>query len=77
MPTNHNNLDQTDWESLKRYYDHRCVACGKVEAEALQLTLDHVVPLSAGGTTTHDNIQPLCRRCNAAKGMKSSDHRPY
>ena len=33
-----------------------------------QLTLDHVVPLSRGGTTSPGNVVPACRSCNKAKG---------
>lgn len=29
--------------------------------------LDHIMPLSKGGLHTYDNIQTLCRRCNAKK----------
>ena len=32
-------------------------------------TLDHVVPISKGGSHTYDNVQCLCRRCNSHKGV--------
>lgn len=31
-------------------------------------TLDHIVPVSAGGSHTYDNVQCACRDCNARKG---------
>lgn len=31
---------------------------------------DHITPWSEGGTTTADNCQMLCRRCNRLKGAK-------
>ena len=34
-----------------------------------ELTLDHVVPLSRGGTTSPGNVVPACRECNKAKGV--------
>ena len=34
------------------------------------LTGDHLVPLSLGGTSTPDNVVVLCRRCNSAKGAR-------
>lgn len=32
--------------------------------------IDHVIPLSAGGTNTDDNVQLLCFDCNVSKGKK-------
>jgi HNH endonuclease len=37
---------------------------------ARDLTLDHIVPLSAGGLTQADNLQVLCSTCNAIKGTR-------
>lgn len=31
-------------------------------------TIDHVVPLSRGGTHTYANLRACCRACNNAKG---------
>lgn len=36
-------------------------------------TLDHVVPLSAGGSNDPSNLVTLCRGCNTAKGARDSD----
>jgi 5-methylcytosine-specific restriction endonuclease McrA len=43
--------------------NNRCAACG---AEA-RLTIDHVVPLSKGGSNWPENIQGLCGPCNSSK----------
>lgn len=43
-----------------------CLACGTTE----QLTADHIKPLSAGGSHDIENLQVLCRRCNAKKSTK-------
>ncbi len=40
-----------------------CRLCGK----KTNLQIDHIVPLSHGGTTALDNLQTLCSRCNAQK----------
>jgi endogenous inhibitor of DNA gyrase (YacG/DUF329 family) len=34
--------------------------------------LDHIIPLSLGGTHTKSNTQLLCRKCNRIKGATSS-----
>lgn len=47
-----------------------CHYCGMKLNRGL-LTLDHVVPLSAGGERGLRNIVPACRRCNGTKGNKS------
>lgn len=44
--------------------NHACQYCGSRK----QLTLDHVVPRSKGGTHTWDNVVAACSPCNARKG---------
>ena len=44
-----------------------CQYCG---SERGDLTFDHVVPRSLGGTTTWENVVAACSRCNLAKGGK-------
>lgn len=46
-----------------------CFKCGETE----NLTVDHVIPLSLGGTNTADNIQPLCSKCNSSKNNRSEE----
>lgn len=52
----------------------RCYICGVDTPEELRGTfednapeIDHVVPMSKGGSHTPDNVRCCCRRCNAAK----------
>lgn len=45
---------------------YRCQYCGD-RFTSEDLTFDHVVPRSAGGKTTWDNILTACIRCNTAK----------
>lgn len=45
---------------------HRCRSCGATQ----DLGVDHVVPWSRGGSDDPDNLQTLCRRCNASKGAR-------
>lgn len=63
-----------EWETLKAQYDNRCVSCRKQEPE-INLEADHVLPLAVGGSGSIENIQPLCRSCNAKKRTKHIDYR--
>ena len=53
-----------EWRDLKKKYGYKCLCCG----EKKKLAADHVIPVSKGGTSNIDNIQPLCRSCNSSKG---------
>lgn len=44
----------------------RCELCG-VTSRDMQIDVDHVVPRAKGGTNDADNLQALCRTCNAQK----------
>lgn len=50
---------------------HKCLLCGSRE----DLTLDHIVPKSKGGKLIYNNLQTLCKQCNASKGQRKSDLR--
>ena len=55
-------------------FDNFCPACGFKFATS-DLTEDHVVPLSCGGSDCITNIQPLCAPCNSRKRNKTMDYR--
>src|SRR5271168_2390908 len=44
----------------------RCRRCRR----AINLEMDHIIPVSKGGKTEESNLQILCRRCNRAKSRK-------
>ncbi len=52
-----------EWEQLKALCGYRCVRCFKKK----KLSVDHIIPLSKGGTNYISNLQPLCKSCNSAK----------
>ncbi|MCP4139989.1 MAG: HNH endonuclease [Chloroflexi bacterium] len=61
-----------EWRDLCEKYDSKCLCCKKKK----KLTADHVVPISKGGTSNIENIQPLCKSCNSRKGnRRSTDYR--
>lgn len=43
-----------------------CVYCGRED----DLTLDHAIPLDAGGHPWGPNLVPACRQCNSKKGAQ-------
>ncbi|OWJ96941.1 hypothetical protein B6S59_05690 [Pseudomonas sp. A46] len=57
-------------EKIKKRDKNTCQQCGVsvTEEPNLLIEVDHVIPISKGGTTTEDNLQALCWRCNRKKG---------
>ncbi len=49
--------------SIKTQWDNQCAYCGSTE----DLTLDHIVPRSRGGSNHSTNILCACKKCNADK----------
>jgi 5-methylcytosine-specific restriction endonuclease McrA len=50
--------------------NNQCQYCGKKHATS-ELSLDHVVPRSQGGTSTWENIVCACVTCNVRKGGRT------
>jgi len=48
------------------YQQQECIYCGTQLTES-NLALDHILPLSRGGSNTIDNINCLCGSCNRLK----------
>jgi 5-methylcytosine-specific restriction endonuclease McrA len=59
-------LPSVSRRELLRRDGYRCQYCGS----AKQLTIDHVIPRSKGGTHTWDNVVIACETCNHKKGDK-------
>jgi len=52
--------------TIFKKYKYRCVECGATNEET-RLEIDHIVPLSKGGTNDVENLQVLCKECNLGK----------
>lgn len=48
---------------------HNCPYCPSTD----NLSIDHIVPLSRGGTHTEDNVELVCLECNIRKGNKTKE----
>jgi 5-methylcytosine-specific restriction endonuclease McrA len=44
-----------------------CTYCGAPWTKENPLTIDHIVPLTRGGTNARENLTVACYRCNRAK----------
>jgi 5-methylcytosine-specific restriction endonuclease McrA len=63
-----------EWYRLCEFYEFYCLKCNK-KFPFEKLTLDHIKPVSRGGTSFISNAQPLCKCCNSSKGIKEIDYR--
>jgi len=62
----------SEWKALCEQYDNKCCYPG---CDRTDLHMDHVIPLSKGGSSDISNIQPLCGYHNMSKGTKKTDYR--
>lgn len=55
---------------LSKRDGYRCYMCDMEFNEKQRATIDHVKPLSKGGTWDLENLKLACRRCNVVKGNR-------
>lgn len=74
------NLDEADIKRERRkarelrqsqWWKRKCAKglchyCGR-PTPAKALTMDHIVPIARGGSSTKGNVVPACKACNTAK----------
>ena len=58
--------------TLFRRDNHRCLYCGQQYSRA-DLTRDHVLPTSRGGTNRWGNVVAACKRCNWQKDDRTPE----
>ena len=49
---------------------YECAACKMTSHNRIPFQIDHIIPLNKGGKTVAENLQVLCRKCNASKSDK-------
>ncbi len=64
-------LPENEWWPLRAKILHRdafvCAYCGVEGRESTKWCVDHVVPLSRGGTHDEENLVACCSPCNSSK----------
>lgn len=66
---------EEQWLAVLERFDYRCVRCGCwPEGRPCK---DHITPLYQGGSDGIDNLQPMCRECNTAKGPDAFNWAAY
>lgn len=66
-PAQYRSPEYRALRSLWRLSNPPCWICGQLGAD----TVDHVVPLSQGGTNSLDNLRPAHRECNSRRGVRN------
>lgn len=59
---------------LCEIFGYWCLCC-LIPMSISELTIDHVIPRSKGGSSTIYNLQLLCNFCNQTKAEKFADYR--
>ena len=62
-------IDSVQWEKICADNKFLCVQCFE-PFDIKDLTIDHIMPVSLGGTNDISNLQPLCMPCNRLKGNR-------
>ncbi|UCD14319.1 MAG: HNH endonuclease [Thermoplasmatales archaeon] len=70
--TQRKRFSRTEEKTIYDKYKHKCAICGR-KTEFGDGEIDHIKPLSKGGSNRLSNLQWLCHRCNKLKGHKRTN----
>jgi len=59
-------------KAIYNKYKGKCAICGR-RTEFFDGEVDHIKPLSKGGSNSPSNLQWLCSRCNKLKGRNRTN----
>lgn len=71
-----NPPDRGAWARRAATWDRtggKCWYCGRQTNPFRDFQVDHLIPVSAGGSDETDNLVPCCTGCNFAKGPRTLD----
>ena len=63
-----------EWDAMLDVCGQYCLRCHSADNPGP--FKDHITPIYQGGSDSIENLQPLCRTCNSAKGPEAMDYRP-
>lgn len=65
-----NTLSKEEWDNCLKHFGNRDAYTGTVMNI---VSMDHIIPVTKGGTTTVDNIVPCDKSINSSKGNKDME----
>lgn len=63
-----NDFTAAQWQETLAYFSHACAYCLRTD---VPLTIEHMTPVSRGGSHTASNIIPACKSCNCSKHART------
>lgn len=64
-------MTEEDWNNIKKKHNNTCLYCGKYEG--CEITVEHVIPFTRGGSNVKENVITACSVCNSSKGNTDLD----
>lgn len=61
------NIKGTIRQNVLMRDNYTCQICGATVKDGAKLEIDHIKPVSKGGTDNENNLQVLCQQCNREK----------
>lgn len=62
-------ITKLEWKEVCEKYGNKCYYCGSTG----KITLEHLLPVSRGGTNELSNLRPACPSCNYSKHNKTPE----
>ena len=57
-------------ERVAKKFSHHCFYCGcSLLKKGRKIFIDHIIPVSRGGSNEENNLVPACFKCNMSKHM--------